>query len=112
MSKPRGGVDAVISAIGTVLPGSQHRRAAVILFVALLSFAPFVRTPTAHLALLCARSMTSSINKRPLQDVGDFPRPPALERTPLTLTVVWKAVDGMEFPVAKTTEGYRVLETT
>ncbi|OCF37264.1 hypothetical protein I317_00009 [Kwoniella heveanensis CBS 569] len=46
------------------------------------------------------------------EDVWKYPRPPALQRTPNRLRVVWTSNQGEETTVADTTEGYRVLETT
>lgn len=47
-----------------------------------------------------------------IEDVWSYPRPPALQRTPNRLRVVWIAKDGTETTIADTTEGYRVLETS
>ncbi|WVR06562.1 hypothetical protein IAU60_003593 [Kwoniella sp. DSM 27419] len=46
------------------------------------------------------------------ENVHDYPRPPALQRTPNRLRVVWVAETGEETVLAETTEGYRILETT
>ncbi|GFZ50615.1 hypothetical protein JCM24511_08373 [Saitozyma sp. JCM 24511] len=46
------------------------------------------------------------------EDVWKYPRPPALQRTPNRLRVVWYAHDGSETVLAETTEAYRVLETS
>ncbi|WVQ96329.1 hypothetical protein IAU59_003433 [Kwoniella sp. CBS 9459] len=46
------------------------------------------------------------------EDVWEYPRPPALQRTPNRLRVIWISSDGQETIVADTTDGYRVLETT
>ncbi|KAK4705946.1 hypothetical protein P7C70_g268, partial [Phenoliferia sp. Uapishka_3] len=53
-----------------------------------------------------------STHPHPRENVQKYPRPPALEKVAYELKVVWKAADGKEYPVASTTEGYRVLETT
>ncbi|WRT68024.1 uncharacterized protein IL334_004999 [Kwoniella shivajii] len=46
------------------------------------------------------------------EDVWKYPRPPALQRTPNRLRVVWTSTQGEETIIADTTEGYRVLETS
>ncbi|WVW84939.1 hypothetical protein I302_106975 [Kwoniella bestiolae CBS 10118] len=46
------------------------------------------------------------------EDVWKYPRPPALQRTPNRLRVVWTSAEGIETVIADTTEGYRVLETS
>ncbi|WWC71000.1 uncharacterized protein I206_104953 [Kwoniella pini CBS 10737] len=46
------------------------------------------------------------------EDVWKYPRPPALQRTPNRLRVIWTTNDGTETVIADTTEGFRVLETT
>ncbi|CED83983.1 Protein of unknown function DUF427 [Phaffia rhodozyma] len=54
----------------------------------------------------------SSTNSRPKENVWDYPRPPALERTDRLLEVKWVYPDGHEVDVATTREAYRVLETS
>ncbi|KDE04991.1 hypothetical protein, variant [Microbotryum lychnidis-dioicae p1A1 Lamole] len=45
------------------------------------------------------------------ENVWDYPRPPALEKTPLRLRIVWTD-EGQESVLADTTSGFRVLETS
>ncbi|WWD05327.1 hypothetical protein V865_003400 [Kwoniella europaea PYCC6329] len=46
------------------------------------------------------------------EDVWKYPRPPALQRTPNRLRVIWTSSEGTETIIADSTEGYRVLETS
>ncbi|SCV68605.1 BQ2448_726 [Microbotryum intermedium] len=46
------------------------------------------------------------------ENVWDYPRPPALEKTLLRLRIVWADEKGQEVVLADTTSGYRVLETS
>ncbi|SCZ90637.1 BZ3500_MvSof-1268-A1-R1_Chr1-3g02117 [Microbotryum saponariae] len=46
------------------------------------------------------------------ENVWDYPRPPALEKTPLRLRIVWTDEEGQESVLADTMSGYRVLETS
>lgn len=54
--------------------------------------------------------MTTPVT-RPKENVWNYPRPPALERTPLELKVVWQD-HGKETVVAETRDGWRLLETS
>ncbi|KAL7417857.1 hypothetical protein BDY24DRAFT_373124 [Mrakia frigida] len=47
-----------------------------------------------------------------MENVWDYPRPPALQKSPRTLQVVWIHPQGEEVEIAKTNEAYRVLETS
>ncbi|KAM0751867.1 DUF427-domain-containing protein [Meredithblackwellia eburnea MCA 4105] len=51
-------------------------------------------------------------NNRPKENVWDYPRPPALEPSPLELKVIWTDSEGKETIIASTRDGYRVLETS
>lgn len=55
--------------------------------------------------------MTTEAEPREKENVWDYPRPPALQRTQRELKIVWRAEDGTETVVAKSTEAMRVLET-
>ncbi|KAK4688377.1 hypothetical protein P7C73_g1731, partial [Tremellales sp. Uapishka_1] len=46
------------------------------------------------------------------EDVWKYPRPPALERVPNRLRVVWYDLEGKETVIADTTDAFRVLETS
>lgn len=55
------------------------------------------------------------VNNRPKENIHDYPRPPALEVTPLRLRVIWTSPSGVETTIVDTNRGgnaYRVLETT
>ncbi|SNX82333.1 related to decapping enzyme [Melanopsichium pennsylvanicum] len=49
---------------------------------------------------------------RPKENVWNYPRPPALQRTSSRLRVIWITPSKQELVIAETTEGYRVLETS
>ncbi|TDL25827.1 DUF427-domain-containing protein [Rickenella mellea] len=57
------------------------------------------------------RSMTSASTQRHVENVWDYPRPPAIELTPRRLRIVWGSEEN-ELTIAETTNAYRILETS
>lgn len=60
-------------------------------------------------------SHTMSVPLAPAQDEEDvwkYPRPPALQKTPNKLQVIWTDLQGNETIIAETSDAYRVLETS
>lgn len=49
---------------------------------------------------------------RPLENVWTYPRPPALQRCPYRLRILWRPPSGPLITLADTTGAYRVLETS
>jgi uncharacterized protein (DUF427 family) len=76
---------------------------------------PGLSNPTRYLSAMTLSRDATDVPLAPAhddEDVWKYPRPPALQRTPNRLRVVWYAHDGSETVLAETTEAYRVLETS
>jgi len=49
---------------------------------------------------------------RAIENVWNYPRPPALQQYPHRLRVIWRDAQGQSTTIADTTSAYRVLETS